>query len=342
MKNLVMMLLMPTMLLVTNLAAGFAAFDQEFIEEQWESFTSTHGKLYQSKEEEQKRLLIFASNLELIKEHNQRYDEGNVSFKLAMNRFGDMLSSELAQVVTFTPERRSNLEVLACPEEPIHLNASELPDEVDWRKEGAVTPVPDQGSCFSSYAFSATGAVESHHFIKTGQLVDLSEQNLIDCSQDFGNLGCEGGRADQAFEYIIQNKGIDLEELYPYASKTMPCAFDKGAVGATISGFRTVPQSSEEQLQAVVATVGPVAVAVDATHDDFFQYDQGIYTNPFCSTSDVNYGLLIVGYGTVNGIDYWICKNSMGPDWGEHGYIRMARNKGNQCGIATLATYPEV
>ncbi|XP_037578748.1 cathepsin L-like isoform X2 [Dermacentor silvarum] len=187
-----------------------------------------------------------------------------------------------------------------------------------------------------------TGAVESHHFIQTGQLVDLSEQNLIDCSQDFGNLGCEGGRTDQAFEYIIQNKGIDLEELYPYASKTMPCAFDKGAVGATISGFRTVPHSSEEQLEAVVANVGPVAVVVDAGHDDFFQYHQGIYNNPFCSTTDVNYGLLVVGYGAANGIDYWICKNSIGPDWGEHGYIRMVRNNANQCGIATLATYPEV
>ncbi|KAH8022309.1 hypothetical protein HPB51_023277 [Rhipicephalus microplus] len=189
---------------------------------------------------------------------------------------------------------------------------------------------------------SYTGALESQHFIRTGQLVELSEQNLIDCSQDFGNLGCEGGRADQAFEYIIQNKGVDLEELYPYAFKTMPCAFDKGAVGATMSSFHTVPQMSEEQLQIAVATVGPVAVVIDAEHDDFFQYDQGIYDNPFCRASEVNYGLLVVGYGTTNGIDYWICKNSMGPDWGERGYIRMARNKQNQCGIATSATYPEI
>ncbi|XP_049272529.1 cathepsin L-like [Rhipicephalus sanguineus] len=232
------------------------------------------------------------------------------------------------------------------------LNASVLPDSVDWRNKGAVTPVKTQGPCLATWAFSATGAVESQHFIRTGQLVDLSEQNLIDCSQDFGNLGCEGGRADQAFEYIIQNKGVDLEELYPYAFKTMPCAFDKGAVGATLSGFHIVPQMSEEQLQIAVATVGPVAVVIDAAHDDFFQYHQepsffssrflGIYNNPFCSASDVNYGLLVVGYGTANGIDYWICKNSMGPDWGEHGYIRMARNKQNQCGIATSATYPEI
>nr|XP_050027249.1 procathepsin L-like isoform X1 [Dermacentor andersoni] len=330
-------------ILLRALIWGCAGVSIASMEEEWNAFKVKYSKYYSSPSEDETRKLQFFRNQLEIAEHNKRYARGEVTYRRVINKFADMLPQDIKHTVAprfILPSQRN----YHCPESIASRmpNTSILPDVVDWRNKGAVTPVKTQGSCVATWAFSATGAVESHHFIKTGQLVDLSEQNLIDCSQDFGNLGCEGGRADQAFEYIIQNKGIDLEELYPYASKTMPCAFDKGAVGATISGFRTVPQSSEEQLQAVVATVGPVAVAVDATHDDFFQYDQGIYTNPFCSTSDVNYGLLIVGYGTVNGIDYWICKNSMGPDWGEHGYIRMARNKGNQCGIATLATYPEV
>lgn len=322
---------------------GFAGVNIASMEDEWNAFKVKYGKYYSSQLEDETRKLQFLRSRLEIAEHNKRYARGEVTYTRIVNKFADMLPEEIKHTIAtrFLLPSHGNYH----GQESSHSrmpNTSILPDAFDWRNKGAVTPVKTQGSCVATWAFSATGAVESHHFIKTGQLVDLSEQNLIDCSQDFGNLGCEGGRTDQAFEYIIQNKGIDLEELYPYASKTMTCAFDKGAVGATISGFRTVPQSSEEQLEVVVANVGPVAVVVDAGHDDFFQYHQGIYNNPFCSTTDVNYGLLVVGYGTANGIDYWICKNSIGPDWGEHGYIRMARNNGNQCGIATLATYPEV
>lgn len=321
-----------------------AEVNETNLNEEWELFKVKFKKYYPSQSEDETRKLAFFRNSLKIAEHNRRHARGKVGYKRIVNTFADMLPEETKRT---TAARRLSLS--SQRNKQVHkstssrvFNTSLLPENIDWRDKGAVTPVKTQGPCLATWAFSAAGAVESHHFIRTGQLVELSEQNLIDCSQDFGNLGCEGGRTDQAFEYIIQNKGIDLEELYPYVSKTMPCSFNKGAVGATLSGYHTIPQMSEEQLQIAVATMGPVAVVIDAAHDDFFQYHQGIYDNPFCSSTDVNYGLLVVGYGTSNGKDYWICKNSMGPDWGEHGYIRMARNKESQCGIATSATYPQV
>ncbi|XP_077486539.1 uncharacterized protein LOC144097780 [Amblyomma americanum] len=308
----------------------------------WISFKLKYNKTYASLLEDQQRKRAFVLNSWKIGKHNEKYARRQITYALAVNEFADMLPGEKKNEniykSIYDPRKRFQDHELSSPP----VNISELPVKFDWRDKGAVTPVRTQGTCLATWAFSAVGAVESHNYIKTEKLVELSEQNLIDCSQDFGNLGCEGGRVDQAFEYIIHNGGIDLEQLYPFVEKTMPCTFDRGAVGAKISKYNTVPQGSEKQLQSIVATLGPVAVAVDASNDDFFQYDQGIYNNPLCSSTNVNYALLVVGYGTIDGKDYWICKNSMGPEWGEHGYIRIARNVDNMCGIATMANYPEV
>lgn len=334
---------MPTLLIVTNLVAGTVLLDQAFIEEQWKSFKSMHGKLYQTKEEEQKSILIFASNLEFIKEHNQKYNEGNVSFKLAMNRFGDMLGSELSQAVTFSPGRRSSLEVLACPEEPIHLNASDLPDEVDWRKQGAVTPVPDQGSCLSSYAFSAVGALESQQFRKTGKLIQLSAQNIVDCGAMFHNRNCDGGFMDSTYGYINVNGGIDSEESYPYVGTKSDCAFDQTGVAATVSSFVDINSATEMALMTKVALVGPVCAFIDNRMPTFTFYSEGVYHDSRCSKDTMYQGVLIVGYGaTEKDEKYWIVRNSWGAKWGQEGYILIRRDAHNECGIASFITYPVI
>jgi len=146
---------------------------------------------------------------------------------------------------------------------------------------------------------------------------------------------------DQAFQYIKDNKGVDTEKAYPYEAEDDTCRFSNNSIGATDTGFMDIPSGDEAKLQAAVATVGPISVAIDATNN-FQLYKQGVFKDPSCNPQQLDHGVLVVGYGTdPQDGDYWIVKNSWGPaHWGEQGYIRMARNNDNMCGIATQASYP--
>ncbi|CAF1556507.1 unnamed protein product, partial [Didymodactylos carnosus] len=211
-----------------------------------------------------------------------------------------------------------------------------------WRDKGYVTPVKTQGQCTSDWAFSATGSLEGQHFNATGKLVTLSEQNLIDCSTKQGNMGCVGGTANQAFQYIKDNSGIDTEDSYPYEDDDDLCRFKAESVGANITGFMNITSKNESALQEAVATIGPISAVIDASHNSFQLYKQGVYHELFCSQIHLNLAVLVVGYGTESGTDYWLVKNSWGVSWGDQGYIKMTRNKRNECGIATSASYPLV
>jgi cathepsin L len=310
-------------------------------DEMWAAFKIEHGREYGAAEEPARKK-IFVENVKKIEMHNYLHSKGLKSFTLGINQFADMDNAEFAKLMNgYHGHVKRNIRNATTYLSPnIEIT---LPDSVDWRTKGYVTPVKDQGHCGSCWAFSSTGALEGQHFRKTGTLVSLSEQNLVDCSEKFGNHGCEGGLMDNAFKYIKANGGIDTEVSYPYEAKDDTCRYNPDTSGATDSGFVDVPEGDESKLQEALATVGPVSVAIDASHSSFQLYKSGVYDEPDCSPENLDHGVLAVGYGTQDGHDYWLVKNSWGSTkWGEKGYIKMSRNKSNQCGIASAASYPLV
>jgi len=312
------------------------AFDAT-LDSHWENFKASYGKVYETPAEPFRRA-IWESNVALIREHNLQADMGEYSYYLGVNEYADWSNEEYKKYLTnFLPNNvtQSSSSFLA----PSNV---QVPDEVDWRKEGYVTGVKNQGQCGSCWAFSTTGSLEGQHFKATKKLVSLSEQNLVDCSRKQGNLGCQGGLMDSAFTYIKANKGIDTEASYPYTGKNGQCHFKPSDVGATVTGFTDIPTGDENALKTAAATVGPISVAIDAAGLRFQLYRSGIFDNPRCSSTKLDHGVLVVGYGTESGQDYWLVKNSWGETWGMKGYIMMSRNKKNQCGIATQASYPLV
>jgi len=307
----------------------------------WNQWKTQFNKQYTSETEELRRMGIFYENLAYIEQHNAHSD--SFGFQLAMNKFGDLQSSEFASIYNGL-----RLKQLRAPNTPAAPNAPpSLPVSIDWRQSGVVTGIKNQGQCGSCWSFSATGSMEGAHALATKNLTSLSEENLVQCSQKEGDQGCNGGLMDDAFQYVITNKGIDTEASYPYTSGNGqtggPCAFKKVNIGATISSFKDVTSGSESALQVAVGTIGPVSVAIDASHQSFQFYSGGIYYEPACSSTQLDHGVLSVGYGANStGTQFWLVKNSWGTDWGLAGYIMMSRNHGNNCGIATAASYPIV
>ncbi|XP_075759176.1 procathepsin L-like [Pelodiscus sinensis] len=312
------------------------------LEEIWRGWKSFHGKQYPD-EAEAFRRAVWEKNLRRIEHHNLEEALGKHGYRLEMNHFGDLTDEEFNQqlngFLADAPERHGGKAAL------FHESAArETPKEVDWRAKGYVTPVKNQGHCGSCWAFSATGALEGLVFKKMGKLVSLSEQNLMDCSRRLGNSGCHGGYITRAFQYVRDNGGINSELVYPYLEKDVfSCHYNPQDKAANCTSFLLVPQGNETALEQAVGTVGPVSVAVDANNFAFHFYKSGVFASSQCSNI-VNHAMLAVGYGTSqeNGksVAYWLLKNSWSEQWGEKGYIRLAKGVDNHCGVANQASYP--
>ncbi|CAL9691556.1 unnamed protein product [Knipowitschia caucasica] len=305
----------------------------------WEQWMIKHAKVYEQKVELKFRRALWEWNLERIWKHNKEAALGKHNFTLGLNHLADMTADEVNYALNrLRPEKPDPVRNVTWK----NVSDWNIPQSVDWRQHGLVSSVQNQGLCGSCWAFSALGALEGQMSRHTGLLVQLSPQNLVDCSVTDGNHGCKGGYVSKAYTYIIRNQGVDSEHSYPYEHQNGICRYSVQGKAAHCSDFRMLPSGDERMLASVVANVGPVAVAVNAGLLSFHLYKGGIYSDPKCNPNSINHAVLIVGYGTDKGQDYWLVKNSWGSSWGESGYIRIARNAKNTCGIASLPLYPTI
>ncbi|OMO92542.1 hypothetical protein COLO4_17499 [Corchorus olitorius] len=293
-----------------------------------EAWMSKHGRHYASKAEKNKRFKIFKENFEYVHNFN---NEGNKTFKLSINKYSDLTHDEF--VAARTGYKNPGNAATSSPF--TYAGFTDVPTSLDWKEKGAVTPVKDQGDC-------AVAATEGITQIRTGKLISLSEQQVLDCTTN-GNYGCTGGGIKtEAFKYIIQNNGLTTEESYPYTGTQGTCDIEKQeSLVADISNFGMVPANNEEELLKAVSNQ-PVTVSIEASGLEFRHYQSGVL-NGYCGTN-LDHAVTVVGFGTSeDGIDYWLVKNSWGQDWGENGYIKMQRNVDAEeglCGIAIRPAYP--
>jgi len=296
------------------------------------NFMNKYDKKYETEEEHNQKFWAFYKNSFLWKKANKE-DQGSAVY--GATQFADLTEQEFADNYLNQVMMDSSLEEMASILPKVSdIDTSDMPDSVDWREKNAVTPVKNQGSCGSCWAFSTTGNVEGQFAIKTGKLDSFSEQELVDC--DKVDLGCNGGLPSQAYLEIKRIGGLELESDYPYNGRGHSCQFNKTKAEVQVTGGIQLPVD-EVQIAAWLAQNGPVSIGINAF---MMQFYMGGIAHPWkylCRPANLDHGVLITGYGVENGVPYWNIKNSWSAKWGEKGYYRIYRG-GNCCGVSEMVT----
>jgi hypothetical protein len=308
------------------------------------NFQKKYNKYYDSLEQFEARFEIFRDNLQTIISHNL---QNNYNFTLEINHFSDLTPEEFKKYYTNPLLESNRYGCKSFSTADVNSNTDDLPNSIDWRKKGAVTSVKDQGQCGSCWAFSSTAATEGAWAISTGELIDLSEQELVDCATGFnyGSHGCSGGQMDGGFKFIIEN-GLCSAREYPYTSGTTKTEGScQSKLCDSVIRFEGMSSCSDvlpndELLLKFAVAQQPVAVAIEADTRYFQFYSGGILDSVECGTK-LDHGVLIVGYGEEDGKKYWLVKNSWSSSWGEDGYVKIARSESrNNNGICGIAMSP--
>ncbi|XP_028044297.1 cathepsin L1-like [Bombyx mandarina] len=304
----------------------------------WHEYKAIHNKLYSSTHHEMAALIKWRQNLRRVARHNREYLAGIQSYSLHLNHFGDMHVTEyfgkVLKLIKAFP--------LFDPAEDHHKTAyrhnrrCKVPKRIDWRDQGFKPRREEQWQCGACYAFAVTHALQAQLYKRHGEWNELSPQQIVDCSIKDGNMGCDGGSLRGALRYAAR-EGLVMESHYPYVGKKGYCRYDSNLVRARPRRWATLPSGDEEAMEKALATVGPLAVAVNAAPFTFQLYRSGVYDDPFCVSWHLNHAMLLIGYTQ----DYWILLNWWGRNWGEDGYMRIRRGL-NRCGVANMATYVEL
>jgi len=283
------------------------------------------------------RSAIFYKNLEKINLHNK---DATKTWKEGINQLADWTVEERKSLRGYTPVYRPNKRTESLGEV---LSIEALPVSVDWRTKGVITAVKDQGQCGSCWSFGAAETLESYWALATGNLMVLSEQQILDCTQNpndcGGTGGCGGGTGELAYTQIMKQGGLTTEALYPYASydgTNFQCTFNNKTTPpfAKLTGYKNLPSNQYNPVLTAIATVGPLDITVDAGTWSF--YESGVYDGCDQQNPDLDHAVQLVGYGTdPSAGDYWLVRNSWASSWGENGYIRLARTSTLRCGTDT-------
>lgn len=310
-------------------STGFLSTRKSPVETMFENWMMANNKSYGTDSQKAYRLSVFTSNYARVQSVEK---SSTATYKLGLNKFADLTAQEFAAqyLGTKVTQKKSS----AKPK--VNLNA---PKSVDWVTKGAVSDVKDQGQCGSCWAFSTTGAIESANYLNTYEMTLLSEQQLVDCSSAYGNMGCNGGLMDYGFEYA-EKTGLTTESSYAYTGETGTCESWKIEDGVKVSSYTDVNADTASLLAAVVQQ--PVSIAINANPIQL--YTSGIYNDWEECEGQLDHGVLMVGYGSDDGEKFWKVKNSWGATWGEEGYFRLARRTSGDgiCGCTEAASYPSL
>ncbi|XP_036229944.2 cathepsin K isoform X1 [Bactrocera oleae] len=298
-------------------------------------YKSAVNKSYMHTFDEFRSKRAFEENVNIVRQHNKLFEKGERSYRLRTNIMADMNGeSYLRNFLRLLQSKRFGNEIDFESDIVGSSLMPQPPEAIDWREKGFKTQSANQKTCGSCYAFSIAESIEGQVFKRTGRVLNLSPQQIVDCSVTFGNQGCTGGSLRNTLKYLEATGGLMREQDYKYVSKKDKCQFAAELAVVNVTSWAVLPTKDEKAIKTAVAHIGPIPISINASPRTFQLYSDGVYDDDSCTSDTVNHAMLVVGYTK----HYWILKNWWGEMWGEDGYMRLRRGT-NLCGIANYAAY---